>query len=100
MVNTMVATPEALVVLVAVANEPLALDFVHVTVNPAVETELLLASASCAVIVTLAPATGLLVEDVTTYFVAAPTAVVIVAEVPVRLLPSVAVTVVDVAATV
>ena len=42
----MVAIPEASVVLVVAANEPLALDFDHVTVNPAVETELLLASAS------------------------------------------------------
>ena len=68
----MVATPEALVVLVAAAKLPLAFDFVQVTVNPDVAAELLLASASCAVIVTLAPAAGLLEDEVTKYFVAAP----------------------------
>ena len=96
----MVATPEALVALVAVANVPSASDFVQVTVNPFVATALLLTSANRAVIVTSAPATGLLEDEVTKYFVAAPTAVVIVADVPVRLLPSVAVTVVAVPATV
>jgi len=73
-VNTIVATPEPFVELVAVANVPLAFDFVHVTVNPAVATALSLASASCAEIVTLAPATGLLEDEVTKYFVAVPTA--------------------------
>jgi hypothetical protein len=48
-----------------------------------VETALLFTSASCAVIVTAAPATGLALELVTRYFVAAPATVVNVAVVPV-----------------
>jgi hypothetical protein len=51
------------------------------------------ASASCAVIVTLLPATGLLLLDVTMYLVAVPATVVIVGLVPVRLEVSVPVTV-------
>ena len=45
-VKTTVAIPEALVLEVAVAKDPLALDLVQVTVKPAVLTGLLLASAS------------------------------------------------------
>ena len=45
-VNATVAIPLALVVEVAVANEPLPFDFDHVTVRPAVDTALLFASAS------------------------------------------------------
>ena len=55
-----------------------------------------LASASWAVMVTSEPATGLVELEDTRYFVAAPGIVVIVAVVPVRLLPSVPVTVVAV----
>lgn len=50
--------------------------------------------------VTLLPATGLLFVEVTIYFVAVPAAVVMVALVPVKLPPSVPVTVVAVPATV
>ena len=96
-VNATVAIPLALVVEVAVANEPLPLDFDHVTVRPAVETTLLFASASCALMVTSEPAAGLEFDEVTRYLVAAPGTVVIVPVVPVRLLPSVPVTVVAVA---
>ena len=57
-VKTMVAIPLPLVVLVGVANDPFASDFVHVTVNPDVLTGLLFASANCALIVTADPAAG------------------------------------------
>ena len=57
---------------VAVAKDPLTLDLVQVTIRFAVLTGLLLASASWAVMVTLLPAAGLLVEEVTIYLVAAP----------------------------
>jgi hypothetical protein len=81
-VNETVATPLAFVVDVAVPKvPPPVLD--HVTTWPAVDTALLFASASCAVIVTAAPATGLALELVTRYFVAAPATVVNVAVVPV-----------------
>src|SRR5438067_1487737 len=99
-VKTTVAMPEPLVVLVALAKEPLALLFVQVTVLPAVATALPLASASCAVMVTLLPAVGAYPEDVTTYCVAAPVRAVMVLDVPVRPSVSVAVTVVAVPATV
>ena len=99
-VSVMVATPLPFVFDVAAENEPLASDFVHVTVTPDVATALLFASASCAVIVTSLPASGLAALDVTRYLVALPTIVVIVADVPVRADPSVAVTVVAVPATV
>ena len=97
-VKTTVAIPEALVWLVAVAKDPFAFDLLQVTVKPAVLTGLLLASASWAVIFAVAPAVGVLLLEVTRYFVAAPTAVVMVALVPVRLAPSVPVTVVAVPA--
>ena len=56
-VNVTVAIPLAFVVLVAVPNEP-PFVLLQVTVLPDVDTGLLLASANCAVIVTLLPATG------------------------------------------
>lgn len=59
-----------------------------------------LASASCAVTVTMLPAAGLALDDVTTYLDAVPTTVVIVPDVPVILALSVPVTVVAVPATV
>ncbi len=71
-VKLTVATPEPLVVEVGEPNEPPAPVFDQVTVRPLVETALLLASASCAVIVTALPATGLEELDVTRYCVAAP----------------------------
>ena len=55
-----------------------------------------LASESWAVIVTVPPATGLKEDEDTRYLVAAPGTVVMVEVVPVRLLPSVPVTVVAV----
>ena len=58
-VNTTVATPLELVVLVPEAKDPCESDLVQVTVRPDVFTGLLFASASCAVIVTSCPATGL-----------------------------------------
>ena len=58
-VNTTVAAPLALVVQVPEANEPFESDLVHVTVRPDVVTALPFASASCAVMVTPSPATGL-----------------------------------------
>ena len=57
-VKTTVAMPLPLVVLVAVANDPFASDFVQVTMLPAVVTGLLFTSANCAVIVTADPAAG------------------------------------------
>jgi hypothetical protein len=68
-VNVTVATPLEFVVDVGAEKEPpFVLD--HVTVLPDVPTGLLFASASCAVIVTPEPATGLELEDVTRYLVA------------------------------
>ena len=58
-VKVTVAVPVPFVVDVAAENEPFAFDLVHVTTRPARLTLLLLASRSCAVMVTLAPATGL-----------------------------------------
>ena len=58
-VKTTVAVPLPLVLLVAVANDPFASDLVQVTVRPDVLTALPLTSASCAVMVTPVPATGL-----------------------------------------
>ena len=58
-VKTTVAIPLPLVVLVEVANDPLASDLLHVTTLPAVPTALLLASANCAVMFTSLPAIGL-----------------------------------------
>ena len=57
-VKTTVAMPLPLVVLVAVANDPFASDFVQVTMLPLVVTGLLFTSANCAVIVTADPAAG------------------------------------------
>jgi len=81
-VNETVATPLTLVVLVPDENEPPLPVLLHVTILPAVDTGLLLASASCAVIVTALPAAGLLLLDVTRYFVAGPAVTVIVMSVP------------------
>lgn len=70
-VKVTVATPLAFVVVVGAEKlPPPVLD--HVTTFPAVVTALLFASASCAVIVTVPPATGDALLDVTRYFVAAP----------------------------
>ena len=89
------ATPLALVFDVAVLKfPPLVLD--QVTISPEVATELLVGSANCAEIVTVPPADGLLLDDVTTYLDAAATTVVMAAVVPLRLVLSVAVTVADV----
>ena len=95
-----VAIPEASVVDVAVAKDPLALLLLQVTVLPEVATAFPLASVSWAEIVIAAPAVGEYVDEVTTYLLAAPVAVVIVGVVPVKLELSVAVTVVAVAETV
>src|SRR5205823_13607425 len=74
-VKTTVATPPLFVNDVAVANDPpFVLD--HVTVWFDVDTELLLASASCAVMVTVLPAATLDELEVTTYFEALPAIVV------------------------
>jgi hypothetical protein len=59
------ARPLASVVDVAVAKLPFAPLFVHVTVFPLVPTAFPFASASCAVIVTVTPAAGAVVEAVT-----------------------------------
>ena len=58
MVKEIVAIPEASVVDVAEAKDPLALLLLQVTVLPEVATALPLASVSWAVIVTAAPAVG------------------------------------------
>lgn len=71
-VNVIVAIPLAFVLDVPAEKEPFALDFVHVTVTPFVATALLLASASWALIVTLLPATGEVLLDVTMYLLATP----------------------------
>jgi hypothetical protein len=69
--------PLALVVLVGEANDPpLVLD--QVTTLPEVETALLFASESCAVMVTLLPATGEELLLVTRYLVAVPATAVAV----------------------
>ena len=85
-VNVTVARPFASVVLVALANDPpFVLD--QVIVRPAVFTELFEPSASCAVIVTEPPSVTLLALDVTTYFDAAPAAIVSLAALPDTLVP-------------
>ena len=71
-VNVVVATPFALVVLFVGDNEPPVPVLLQVTLLPDAKTALPLASASCAVIVTAVPATGLLLLDVTIYFAAGP----------------------------
>jgi hypothetical protein len=89
-VKTTVAMPFAAVVLVELANEPPPV-LLHVTTFPDVLTALLLASANCAEIVTVVPATGLKLDELTRYFAAVPAIVVIFALVPVIELVSVAV---------
>jgi hypothetical protein len=64
-VNVTVAVPLPFVVDVAAEKDPLAFVLVHVTVRPARLTLLPLASRACAVIVTFAPATGLIELEVT-----------------------------------
>ena len=71
----MVAIPLASVI--EEENAPLPSLLLHVTICPAVATALPLASANCAVIVTLLPAVGDELDDVTKYWLAAPTTVVI-----------------------
>ena len=93
-----VATPLAFVVLVGEENCPPPV-LLQVTTLPALLTALLFASASWAVIATGAPAIGLFVLAVTAYFVPGPGTVVMIWLVPVRLDPSVAVTVCPVAET-
>jgi len=75
-VKEIVAIPEAFVVDVAEAKDPLALLLLQVTVLPEVATALPLASVSWAVIVTAAPAVGEYVDEVTTYLLAAPAVIV------------------------
>jgi hypothetical protein len=99
-VKTTVAVPLPFVVLVAAAKDPLAFVLLHVTILPDVLMELLFTSESCAVIVTVLPAAGLLLLEVTMYFVAAPATVVIVPLVPFKLSASFPVIVVEVPATV
>jgi hypothetical protein len=93
-VNDTVAIPFASVEDVGDANEPPAPVLLHVTVMPDVVTGLPLASVSCAVTVTGAPAATLEALVVTMYFAAPPTGGpdVITGEVPVTP-PVVAVTV-------
>ena len=81
-VKLTVATPEPLVVEVPDAKLPPAPVFDQVTVRPLVETGLLLASASWAVIVTAVPATGLDELDVTMYLVGPAGTVVMLLVVP------------------
>ena len=71
-VKDTVAIPLLFVVLVGEANDPPVPVLVHVTTLPKVGTEVPLASANCAVIVTAVPAAGVLLVDVTMYFVAVP----------------------------
>jgi hypothetical protein len=75
------AIPEALVVEVAEAKDPLALLLVHVTVLSAVGTAFPLTSASCAEIVTLPPTNGVFEDDVTRYLVSGPGVIVIAPDV-------------------
>ena len=70
-VNETVATPLESVVLVPAENEP-PLVLLQVMTLHEVCTGLAPLSVNCAVIVTAEPATGVLLLDVTTYFVAAP----------------------------
>lgn len=82
-VNVTVAIPLLFVFDVAAENEPLPSDLVQVTTWPDVETALPLTSANCALIVTPAPAIGLVLPAVTRYWVAVPAAVVNADVVPV-----------------
>ena len=72
MVNTTVAIPLPFVTLVGLAKDP-PLVLLQVTTLPEVLTGLPPASASCALIVTAAPAPALEVLEVTRYWVAAGT---------------------------
>jgi len=98
-VKLIVATPAPSVFDVAALKFP---PFVadQVTTWPDVDTALLLASASCAVIVTVLPAAGFALDVETRYLVAAPTTVVMVGDVPLTPVLSVPVTVVAVPLTV
>ena len=78
-VNCTVAIPLALVMLVGALNEP-PLVLLQVTVLPEFATGFPKLSASCAVIVTALPAAGVLLLDLTTYFVAGPAVTVKFAE--------------------
>ena len=71
-VNTTVAIPDALVVLVADANEPFPSLFDQVTTCAEVATAFSLASSNCAVMVTVVPASGIVLEDETRYLDAGP----------------------------
>jgi len=71
-VRVTAAMPLLLVVDVVVLREPLVPVFVQATLRPAVATALPYWSASWADTVTPAPATGLVAEAATRYFVAAP----------------------------
>lgn len=85
-VNVTVAWPLLSVFEVALENEPpFVLD--HVIVRPAVATALLVASASCAVIVTVPPSVAVLALEVTMYFDAAPAVIVSVAGLPLTFVP-------------
>jgi hypothetical protein len=82
-VNETVAMPLAFVSELALAKEPPAPVFDQVTLRPDVDTALPFASASCALIVTAAPATADPLLLVTRYLLAAPGTVVIELDVPV-----------------
>jgi hypothetical protein len=84
-VNATLATPLAFVSDVAVANDPPAPVFVHVTDTPEANTGLLLASKSCALIVTVSPAIGDDLLDETAYCAGGPATVVI--DVPPVMIP-------------
>src|SRR6266700_2195752 len=70
-VKVTVAAPLAFVVLVEEEKEPTFV-LIQVTILPEVDTAFPLASVNCAVIVTCVPATGVLLLDVTLYFLAKP----------------------------
>jgi len=70
-VKVTVAAPLAFVVLVEEEKEP-PFVLIQVTILPEVDTAFPLASVNCAVIVTCVPATGVLLLDVTLYFLAEP----------------------------
>jgi hypothetical protein len=88
-VNVTVAIPFAAVVLVALENAPPLPVLLHVTTLPEVLTGLLNVSANCAVMVTMLPATGFVLLELTRYLAAAAATVVMFALVPVRLSVSV-----------
>jgi len=85
-VNVTVAWPLLSVFVVGAEKlPPFVLD--HVMVRPAVFTELLDASASCAVIVTVPPSVTELALEVTRYLVAAPAVIVSLAALPEMFVP-------------